>query len=134
MTFYHCSAMFDFPSVILSLGRDPAQYKCPIKFGSTLIFSCSQGILVYMFRELMDYCARSISSSGHYSLAVQHTPIATYVILCFWTENVLPRVCIGGAPRGLLLPRKIHSLVSSFLSLFETVPNCVSLIWFRRQA
>ena len=83
-----------------------------------------------MFRELMDYCVRSISSSGHYSLAVQHTPIATYIILCFWAENVLHRVCIGGAPRGLLLPRKILSLVSSFLSLIETAPNCVSLIGF----
>ena len=83
-----------------------------------------------MFRELMDYCVRSISSSGHYSLAVQHTPIATYNILCFWSENVLHRVCNGGARRGLLLPRKILSLVSSFLSLFETAPNCVSLIGF----
>ena len=40
------------------------------------------------------------------------------------------RVCIGGAPRGLLLPRKILSFVSPFLSLFETAPNCVSLIGF----
>ena len=94
------------------------------------MFCCSQAILVCMFRELMDYCVQSIFSSGHYSLAVQHTPITTYIILCFWLENVLHRVCIGGAPRGLLLPRKILSLVSSFLSLFETAPNCVSLIGF----
>ena len=78
----------------------------------------------------MDYCVRSISSSGYYSLAIQHTPVATYVILCFWAENVLYRVCIGGAPRGMLLPRKVLTLVASFLSLFETFPNCVSLIGF----
>ena len=74
----------------------------------------------------MDYCVRSISSSGHYSLAVQHTPVATYIILCFWSENVLHRVCIG----GMLLPRKILPLVSSFLSLFETALSCVSLVGF----
>ena len=52
------------------------------------------------------------------------------MVLCFWSENVLHRGCIGGAPRGMLLPRKILSLVASFLSLFETAPTCVSLIGF----
>ena len=89
-----------------------------------------QGILVYMFRELMDYCVKAISTTGYYSLAVQHTATATYVILYFWSEKVLHRVCIGGAPRGMLLPRKIFNLVASFLSLFETVPTCVALTGF----
>ena len=87
-----------------------------------------QGILVYMFRELMGYCVAAISSSEHYSLALQHTTTATFVILNFWSGNVLHRVCLGSAPRGMLLPRKILSLVSSFLSLFDTVPTCISLI------
>ena len=35
--------------------------------------------------------------------------------------------CLGSAPRGMLLPRKILGLISSFISLFETPPTCVSL-------
>ena len=89
-----------------------------------------QGILVYMFRELMAYYVKAISASGYYSLAIQHTTTASYVVLCFWSESVMHRVCIGGAPRGLLLPRRILSLVASFLSLFEELPVCVSLIGF----
>ena len=81
-----------------------------------------------MFRELMGYCVTAISSSGHYSLALQHTNTTTFVILNFWSGNVLHRVCLGSAPRGMLLPRKVLSLVSSFLSLFVTVPTCISLI------
>ena len=78
----------------------------------------------------MDYCVRTISSTGYYSLAVQHTTTAKYIILCFWSDNVLHRVCIGGAPRGVLLPRKIFSLIASFLGLFETMPTCVAIIGF----
>ena len=78
----------------------------------------------------MDYCVKTISYTGYYSLAVHHTTTATYIILCFWSENVLHRVCIGGAPRGILLPRNIFSLIASFLGLFETVPTCVALIGF----
>ena len=78
----------------------------------------------------MDYCVKSISTSGYYSLAMQHTPTFSYIILCFWSENTMHRICIGGAPRGLLLPRKILSLVASFLGLFEELPICVSLTGF----
>ena len=78
----------------------------------------------------MAYCVKTISSTGYYSLAVHHTTTATYIILCFWSENVFHRVCIGGAPRGILLPRKIFSLIASFLGLFETMPTCVALIGF----
>ena len=78
----------------------------------------------------MDYCVKTISSTGDYSLAVQHTTTATYIILCFWSDHVLHRVCIGGAPRGILLPRKIFSLIAAFLGLFETMPTCVALIRF----
>ena len=91
---------------------------------------CLQSILVYMFRELTEYFVPTIYSSGHSSLAVQHTHTATYIIFCFWSENVLNRVCIGGAPCVMLLSRKILSLVSSFRSLFEAIPTCVSLINF----
>ena len=83
-----------------------------------------------MFRELIDFCVRAISTSKHYSLAIQNTPTASYVILCFWADTELHRVCIGGAPRGMLLPRKIINIVASFLSLFEVMPTCVCLIGF----
>ena len=76
----------------------------------------------------MDYCVKAISTSDCYSLAIQHTTTASYVILCFLSESIMHRVCFGGAPRGLLLPRRVLSLVSSFLSLFEVLPACVSLI------
>ena len=89
-----------------------------------------QGILVYMFRELVSHCVSMITTSGHYSLAMQHTSTVSFVMLCFWAGNVYHRVCLGGAPRGLLLPRKVITLVSSFLSLFETYPTCVALIDF----
>ena len=98
-------------------------------FSSPLV-CCLQGVLVYMFRELMDFCVRTISTSEHYSLAIQNTPTASYVILCFWADTVLHRVCIGGAPRGKFLPRKIITIVASFLTLFEVMPSCVCLIGF----
>ena len=90
----------------------------------------SQAILVYMFRELISYCVTAIASSGFYSLALQQTPTASFLILSFWSGNVFHRVCLGCAPRGMLLPRKILSLMSSFLSLFETEPTCLSLVNF----
>ena len=83
-----------------------------------------------MFRELIGYCVTAITSSGFYSLAVQHSTTMTYVNIGFWSGNVLHHVCLGSAPRGMLLPRKILVLISSFISLFETPPACVSLINF----
>ena len=88
----------------------------------------SQAILVHMFRELISYCVTAIASSGFYSLALQQTPTASFLILSFSSGNVFHRVCLGCAPRGMLLPRKILSLMSSFLSLFETEPTCLSLV------
>ena len=49
-------------------------------------------------------------------------------MLCFWAGNVCQRVCLGGAPRGMLLPNNVLTLISSFLSLFESYPTCVSII------
>ena len=81
-----------------------------------------------MFRELISYCVTAIASSGFYSLALQQTPTASFLILSFWSGNVFHRVCLGCAPRGMLLPRKILSFMSSFLSLFETESTCLSLV------
>ena len=50
----------------------------------------------------------------------------------FWSGNVLHNVCFGSAPRGMLLPRKVLNLLSSFLSLFEEVPTCISVIDFEK--
>ena len=87
-----------------------------------------QGILVYMFRELMNYCVTMTTSSGAYSLAVQHSPTHSFVILSFWSGNVFHRVCLGSSPRGLLLPRRILNLLASFLSLFDVPRSCIALI------
>ena len=83
-----------------------------------------------MFRELVGYCVTAIAASGHYSFVLQHTPAATYLILNFWSGNVLQHVCLGSGPRGMLMPRKTLMTVSSFISLFEEAPSCVALIDF----
>ena len=80
------------------------------------------------FRELISYCITAISPSGFYSLALQQTPTASFLILSFWSENVFHRICLGSALRGMLLPRKVLSLVSSFLSLFDVVASCLDLV------
>ena len=52
------------------------------------------------------------------------------VMLCLWAGNVYHRICLGGAPRGMLLPQKTLTMIASFLCLFESFPICVSLIDF----
>ena len=42
--------------------------------------------------------------------------------------NVLYRVCIGTGPRRILVPRCILDLLSSFSSLFEQSPSCISIL------
>ena len=81
----------------------------------------------------MGYCVTTISSSGFYSLSSRHTATATFIILSFWSGNVLHNVCLGSAPRGMLLPRKNLILLSTFLSFFEEVPTCVSVIDFEEK-
>ena len=76
----------------------------------------------------MNYCVTMVTSSAVYSLALQHKTTTSYIILLFWSGNVFHRVCLGSSPRGMLLPRKVLSLVSSFLSLFEIPPSCLTLI------
>ena len=83
---------------------------------------------MYMFRELMNYCVNKITSTGSYSLSLQHSATMSFVILSFWSGNVFHRVCLGSSPRGMLLPRRILNLLASFLSLFETPPSCIALI------
>ena len=78
----------------------------------------------------MSYCIDKISDSGLYSLSLQHSVTTSFIILSFWSGNVLHRVCLGSSPRGMLLPRKIFALLASFISLFDTAPSCVSLIGF----
>ena len=80
-----------------------------------------------MFRELIHYCVTNSSSSGSYSLSLCYTDTETYLFVNFWSGNVVHQVCIGTGPRGLLIPRKILSLIASFVSLFESPPPCLSL-------
>ena len=76
----------------------------------------------------MNYCVSASSSSGAYTLSLQHSPTTSFVVLSFWSGNVFHRICLGSSPRGLLFPRKVMTLVSSFLSLFDAPPDCIALI------
>ena len=78
----------------------------------------------------MSYCIDKSSDSGLYSLSLQHSVTTSFIILLFWSGNVLHRVCLGSSPRGMLLPLKILALLASFISVFDTAPSCVSLIGF----
>ena len=81
-----------------------------------------------MFRELIDYSVTACASSGIYSLSLEKIPTNDLVIVSFWSGNVLHRICLGTGPRGLLIPKKILGLVASFITLFESPPNCVCLV------
>ena len=81
-----------------------------------------------MFRELLNFCVTNVNASGVYSLSLMSHPTENTLYLSFWSGNVLHQVCIGTGPRGILIPRKILSLIASFISLFETAPPCISLI------
>ena len=83
---------------------------------------------MYLFRELMNYCVNKITSTGSYSVSLQHSATNSFVILSFWSGNVYHRVGLGSYPRGMLLPRKILTLLASFLSLFDVAPPCVAFI------
>ena len=72
----------------------------------------------------MTVCA----SSGIYWLSLERTPTNDLVIISLWSGNVLHRVCLGTGNRGLLIPKKVLGLVSSFTTLFESPPNCVCLV------
>ena len=81
-----------------------------------------------MFRELLNYCVTNVKASGVYSMSLMSHPTENTLYLSFWSGNVLHQVCIGTGPRGILIPRKLLSLVASFISLFETAHPCISLI------
>ena len=83
-----------------------------------------------MFRELMHYCVVKTGFTGICSLSYQSSSTANYLYLNFWSGNIYYQVCLGSEPRGILLPKKILALISSYLSLFESPPSCLSLINF----
>ena len=68
------------------------------------------------------------TSNGTYSLSQVHLATESSLYLGFWSGNVFQQVCIGTAPRGILIPRKVLTLVASLLSLFEAPPSCACLI------
>ena len=90
-------------------------------------------MLVYMFRELISYGITHITSSGNYSLVLQHTPIQSFRFLSFWSGNIFQQVCVGTGPRGVLIPKKSLALMSSLLCLFESPPNCISQVDMREK-
>ena len=78
----------------------------------------------------MHYCVVTTGNTGVCSLSYQSSFTANYLYLNFWSGNIYYQVCLGSGPRGILLPKKILTLISSYLSLFENPPNCLSLINF----
>ena len=86
-----------------------------------------QAILVYMFRELLNYSVTAISTSEVYSLSLQCTHTSTEVYVNFWSGNVYHQVCLGSGPRGFLVPKRLWTVISSFLSLFDTAPPYICL-------
>ena len=53
-------------------------------------------------------------------------PLTVY--LNVWSGSVYHQICLGSGPRGLLIPKKILTAISSFVTLFESAPSCLSLI------
>ena len=68
--------------------------------------------------------------TGICSLSYQSSSTANYFYLNVWSGNIYYQFCLGSGPRGVLLPKKILTLTSSYLSLFESPPSCLSLINF----
>ena len=84
-----------------------------------------------MFRELMHYCVVTTGITGIFSLSYQSSFTANYHYLNFWSGNIYYQVCLGSGPRGIFLPKKILTLISSYLSLLSETPrSCLSLINF----
>ena len=80
-----------------------------------------------MFRELIIYCVTNVTANGVYSLSLVHLVTESSLYLGFWSGNVFHQVCIETGPRGFLVPRKILTLITSLISLFETPPPCACL-------
>ena len=80
-----------------------------------------------MFRELLNYSVTAFSTSEVYSLSLQCTHTSTEVYVIFWSGNVYHRVCLGSGPRRFLFPKRLLTVISSFLSLFETAPSFIEL-------
>ena len=85
-------------------------------------------MITHMFRELLNYCVTNITSNGTYSLSLTHLTTESNLYLGFWSGNVFHQVCVGTGPRGFLIPRRVLTLVSSLISLFETPPPCACLV------
>ena len=86
-----------------------------------------------MFRELMHYCVVTTGITGIFSLSYQSSSTVNYLYLNFWSGNIYYQVCLGSGPRGILLPKKILTFISFYLSLFESPPSCLSLVNFDEQ-
>ena len=81
-----------------------------------------------MFRELLNYSVTAISTSDSYSFSLRNSPTSIELFVNFWSGNVYHQVCLGSGPRGLLIPKRILSVIAAFVSLFERPPSCVGLI------
>ena len=81
-----------------------------------------------MYRELLSYCASSITVSETDSLSFQCSQFKTHIFLNFWSGNVFYQICLGAGPRGTLIPKRMMGTIAAFLGLFDSPPSCVCLV------
>ena len=78
----------------------------------------------------MHYCVVTTGTAGVCSLSYESSLTKNFLFRSFWSGNVYYQVCLGSGPRGLLLPKRLLSLLSSYFSLSENPPSCLSLVSF----
>ena len=78
----------------------------------------------------MHYCGVTTGTAGVCSLSYESSLTRNFLFLSFWSGKVYYQVCLVSGPRGLLLPKKLLSLLSSYFSLSENPPSCLSLVNF----
>ena len=88
-----------------------------------------------MFWELMNYLAVVIAVSGCHSIEPAITYNESHLFASFCSGITLYEACNGSQSmvamvNGLLTPKWVLDLFSSFYSLFETVPACFALKHF----
>ena len=84
-----------------------------------------QRTIVYMFRELINYCITNADSSGTYSLSMLHSDPVTYLFISFWSGNV-HQMCVGNGPRGLSKTRKTLTFSGCVSGQFIRNPSAMN--------
>ena len=89
-----------------------------------------EGLVTYMFRELLSFCVDSIEANGSYSLLML-TQYAneTRLFVHFWARNSLYGLCIGVFP-GVYTPGTLLLLLSKFFALIVEYAHLLFMAGF----